>query len=285
LFEQVVVEVGQRFEHLLARLAFALLDRLRHFDQVRGLALLVAEGPLAHQVDEAGHLVTVADRHLAQHQRPGRDRLERVHQVLHAHVDLVHLVDEEHVRDLVVVEEAEDRPQGKGPLQLRLGDHDRNVGRHQGVAAFLAQLDRAGTVDEAPLLAQILGMGEVGLDAHLPGARLGRAVAQGAAFGDRALAVDRAGREQQALEQRCLAARIGADEHGTARRGYRLCGHVFLPFFGPAAEALWRVFVACRQWFQTDPALATEIRKIPASKQGPKQGPKQGYAPPGALVL
>ncbi len=69
LLEQVVVEIRQRFEQLLARHGLRVGQFGRHFDNRRGLALLVLIGALADQVDIAGGLVAVADRHVAQNQR------------------------------------------------------------------------------------------------------------------------------------------------------------------------------------------------------------------------
>ena len=110
LLQERVVEIGECLEELLAALLLALLLVLRQGDQVRGAAGLVFVGALAHQIDVAGDgLPAVADGHLAQHERAGGDGLERFQHVAHAARRRVHLVDEHHVGDAVVVEELEER--------------------------------------------------------------------------------------------------------------------------------------------------------------------------------
>src|SRR3546814_999820 len=75
LLEQPIVEVGEGFQKLAARIGLAVLHLLGHLDEV-GLAVeVVVPGTLADEVDEAGYLVILADRHLAQHQRALGHRL------------------------------------------------------------------------------------------------------------------------------------------------------------------------------------------------------------------
>ncbi len=75
LLQQLVVEIGEGFQHPAARFLLAGRGLFRHLDQVRSLAGLVVVGAFAHQIDIAGHRLGArfsgrAQRHLAQHQRP-----------------------------------------------------------------------------------------------------------------------------------------------------------------------------------------------------------------------
>ena len=73
---QVVVEVGERLEHLGARRLLALAVLLGQGDPVRGRAVVVAVGLLGHEVDVADQGVAAADRVLVR-DRPGRSERSR----------------------------------------------------------------------------------------------------------------------------------------------------------------------------------------------------------------
>ena len=74
------------------------------------------------------------------------------------------------------------------------------------------ELDRAGAIEEGEPVAHEFGLGDVHLDAHLVGARLGRGVADGVLLGDRALPGDGAGARQDGLEKGRLAAGEGPNQ-------------------------------------------------------------------------
>src|SRR3546814_10934530 len=94
---------GEGFQKLAARIGLAVLHLLGHLDEV-GLAVdVVVPGTLADEVDEAGYLVILADRHLAQHQRALGPRLQCLEQVAHTRRGLVHANHEVDTRDRVVV--------------------------------------------------------------------------------------------------------------------------------------------------------------------------------------
>src|SRR3546814_12059667 len=95
---------GEGFQKLAARIGLAVLHLLGHLDEV-GLAVeVVVPGTLADAVDEAGYLVILADRHLAQHQRALGHRLQFLEQVAHTRRGLVHSIHAEDVRERGVVE-------------------------------------------------------------------------------------------------------------------------------------------------------------------------------------
>jgi hypothetical protein len=79
----------------------------------------LAEGVrlLADQVDVADQVLAAADRVLVRDHRPGRDAAQRRQQVAVADLRAVHLVDEDEVRDAVLVEEVEQRGHRDRALQ------------------------------------------------------------------------------------------------------------------------------------------------------------------------
>jgi hypothetical protein len=182
------------------------------------LPLRPAEGALAHQIDEAADLLALADRDLAQHQRAVGETLQRLQRRADTAARQVHLVDEDDVRNGAIVEEPQQRRQGKHLLRLRLADDNGQVDHHQRVVGVLSQLDEAGTVKEGPGLAQVLRRRDVDLRRHLSSARFRRAVAHGVAVAHAPSAADRPGERQHALEKRCLTREVGTDEGGAARR-------------------------------------------------------------------
>ena len=228
--EQAVVEIGQRLQHLGARRLLAVAARrFGDLDQFEAPALLHLIGALADQVDVAVDRLAVADRDFAQDQRPVGHRLQRVQRRLHADVAVVHLVDEDDVRNVAVVEEAQQRRHRQRLVDPRLADQHRRVATLIALQRFLQQLDGAGAVEEGPGFAQILGGGDVDLDAHLARARLGCGIADGVALADAALADGGTGDGQDAFEQGRLAAEVGADECCATGCGRSLCGHDTLP--------------------------------------------------------
>ncbi len=134
---------------------------------------------------------------MPQRERPLRYRLHRFHQLAHAVVRVIHLVDEDHVRNFVLVEEMQQGRESKGAARLGLADHDGYVGHHQGRIGVMRELDRTGAIQEIPLLAQELGRCDGHFRAHAAGARFRRRVADGVAFLDGPPPLRPAAREQQ----------------------------------------------------------------------------------------
>ena len=121
------------------------------------------------------------------------------------------------MRDLVVVEELEERPQRQHPVGIRLADDDRDISGQERALRLEDEVDRTGAVEERPAVAEILGGCGVDLGRHLPRPRLGRGVADEIALLDRAAPAGHPAGEEQGLEQRRLAREIGADERRAAR--------------------------------------------------------------------
>ena len=169
--------------------------------------LAAAEGVrlLAHQVDVADEVLAAADRVLVRHHRPGAEVAQGLQQVAVADLGAVHLVDEHEVRDRVRVEELEQRRDHDHPLEHRLDHHHRGIAAQHRAVGVLHELDRAGAVQDGEVEAMGGEAGRADLGAHLPGPGLGAAVADRGAVGDAALAPDRPGDEQHALEQGRLA--------------------------------------------------------------------------------
>ena len=137
LLQQGIVKVGQRLQHFQARLFFAVEELVGNGDEFGGLAFLVAVGAFADQVHIAGNLFALADGHLAQHQRALRNRLIGLQHIAHPHFGRVHLVDEQHVRDGVLVQEMQQRGDGQRALWLGFADDDGNIRHHAGGLGIL----------------------------------------------------------------------------------------------------------------------------------------------------
>jgi len=218
LLEQGVVEIRQGLQQLVAGLRLAIGDGARQLDECRRFALAVLVGALAHQIDIAGDLLAVADRHLPQGQRPGREALQGAQDLAHALAGLIHLVDQDDMRDVVIVEELEDRTGGGGLAGLGLDDDDGDVGDHAGVAGVEGELDAAGGVDEGPAVAEVAAVTDGQLGAGATVAGFGGGVTDGIAVLDGTLALNRAGGVQQCFEQAGLAGLVGAEDRGAAGR-------------------------------------------------------------------
>ena len=78
----------------------------------------------------------------------GRDDTHRGQEIADQAGRAIHLVDEQHMGNVILIEKPENRRQHGGALGCRLTDHDGGIGAHQGVTRLGGELDRAGTVDE-----------------------------------------------------------------------------------------------------------------------------------------
>ncbi len=95
--------VGQLLQHLVASFLLAALDFAGNVDLFAVLAVVV-ERPLEGEVDEAGDPVAVTDRDLPGDERRNTDRLERGEEVADPTMSLVDSIDEENVRNALLVE-------------------------------------------------------------------------------------------------------------------------------------------------------------------------------------
>ena len=180
-------------------------------------------GLLADQIDIADQLLAAADRVLVRHHRSRAEVAQGLQEVAVAHLRTVHLVDEDQMRDGVRVEEVEQRRDGDQPLEHGLDHDQRGVAAQSGAVGVLHELDRARAVEHGEVEAVGAEAREADFGAHLSGARLRAGIAHGGPVGDAALAADRPGHEQHALEQGGLAGAAGPDQGDIPRR--RLCPH------------------------------------------------------------
>ena len=168
--------------------------------------LLVDEGALEREIDEAGDELAREGRDLPQQQLVARRRLQQREHVVDGRIGLVDLVDEQEARNVLLLELAQDELQLRDLLLVQLADHDRRVDGGQRRAHVVDEFDRAGTIDEGVAVAHEIGGGDGNLHAHAVMAGFLAAVADRGPRIHRALAPDHAGAGEDRFEQRRLAA-------------------------------------------------------------------------------
>jgi hypothetical protein len=166
----------------------------------------IDEGTLQREVDETRDDPVLPDRDMAQHQRHAARLLQRLQRLPDAGIGLVDLVEEEDAGHAAVFERLQDDLQRRDLLLVGLRDDDGEIDRRQHALGLGTEFDRAGTIEDGEAIAHEFGLGDIHLDAHLVGARLGGSVADRVLFRDGSLARDRAGPLQDRFEQGCLAA-------------------------------------------------------------------------------
>jgi hypothetical protein len=130
-------------------------------------------------------------------------------------------------------------PQGRlgedGAVRIRIDDDDGEVGRGHGESAVGGESDRAGRIDHGEAVAEEIEMHQIefGGAGALP--RLGARVADAGAGVDAALAVDRAGGEEQGLGEAGLS-RSARSNEGDRPGSYRSVGHACLLAFQGATR-------------------------------------------------
>jgi len=146
-------------------------------------------------------------------------------------VGLVDLVEKQEVRNLLILELAQDELKLRDLFLVHLADHDRGIDRGQRRAHVVGEFHRAGAIDERVAVAHELGRGSAKFDAHLMMARFFAGIADRGSGIDGALAWDRAGTRQYRFEECGLAALERAhqrDAPGTRSACAVLC-HFRLP--------------------------------------------------------
>jgi hypothetical protein len=127
LLHQLVVMVGELFQHGEALRLLEVRHVLRHVDELAFQMLLVDEGALQRQIHEARHDRALHDRQLPQDQRLRGGGLQPGEHVARRGIGLVHLVDEEDARQPDLVELLQDQLQGGGLLVVGLADDDGDI--------------------------------------------------------------------------------------------------------------------------------------------------------------
>ena len=209
LFHQLVVEIGQRLEHLATRTLLALPVLLRQRNTVGSGRLAVGVRLLGDQIDVADQSLALADRELVRQHWPRADLAQRLQQVAVGHLGPVHLVDEDDMRKVEAVEILQEGRDRDHPLDHRLDHDDGKVDAEQGLSPLVDELDRPRTVEDGEVVTLVLEAGDADLGAHLAVARFGAGIANGVAVGDPALAGDGAGYRQQAFQKGRLAGTVG----------------------------------------------------------------------------
>jgi len=199
LLEQSVVMVGELFEHLAALERLAVGEIGGNFLLLAGLAGLIIISPLERDIDEAGDLLSLADRDPARDQRQGAHRLKRLQQALDRAARLIDLVDEDHVRDAERLQLPERRLGEQGAVGVGIDDDDGEVGDRRPERAVGGEADRSRAIDQRIMIAHIIEVQEVelGRSAARPG--FGAGVAGAGAVGHRSLAPARARRKKKGL--------------------------------------------------------------------------------------
>ena len=132
----------------------------------------------------------------------------------------------------LVLERLQDDLQRRDLLLVGLGDDDGEIDAGEDRLGLEGEFDRAGAIEEGEPVAHEVGLGDVDLDAHLMGARLGRGVADRVLLGDRSLPGDRPGPRQDRFEQGGLAACEWPGQRDAPGPGYSaaVCHGRALPF-------------------------------------------------------
>jgi len=95
LLHQVIVEIGQLFEHMVARGALILCNLPLQRDHFRLIVRTIGVCALKHQIHEACDHPLLPDRKLARQQRTFTHALQRAEQRIKAAAGLIDLVDEQ----------------------------------------------------------------------------------------------------------------------------------------------------------------------------------------------
>ena len=212
LLHQRVVIVGELLQHREARFLLQRRERVGDGHHLARRVLAIDVSALEREIDEAGDDVVLPDRQLAQHERLAARRLKHRHDVAHARLGLVDLVDEQKMRDAAILELLEDQLECRHLLLVGLAYHDRRVAGGERVGRVGLEFDRARAIEEGETVAQEIDGRRVEFDTHAVMARFVRRIPDSIGASHRALAGDGAGAREDGFEKRRLAAEIGANQ-------------------------------------------------------------------------
>ena len=219
LLEQLVVELGDGFDELLARLFDIALDVLR---DVRDEVFLIVRDDLhvqSQKVDDTLEGCLLTNRQLYGHDAITEAHAQLLDDLTEVGVLAVHLIDEEGARQLGFLSIA--------PCLLRLDfdarrrrDHDEGaVGRRQGILDLADEVRIARRVDEIDLIVTPFAGGELQVDRHAAALFLRLTVEDTRMLFHAAEALDRARIEKAGIEQARLARLAMADDGNIAQVG------------------------------------------------------------------
>ena len=216
--EQVVVEIGQRFEQPATVRALQHGDVGGDFDRAGGGARPVAVGPLERQIDIADHALALADGNLAQRQRFAAERLQVGDQFMDgADARGVDTVDDDGVRHAERVQTPQDRLGQPRALGQRIDHDQREVGRLQRLVAVGDEARCAGQVDQGEAIPRRGDMRQVDLRRTAARTRHGAGIADSGAGGHRTGAIDGAAGMKQRFGKARLAGARRPDQRDRAR--------------------------------------------------------------------
>ena len=135
----------------------------------------------------------------------------------HAAAGEVDLVEKQDAGNAKLLKFPQNHLQRRGLARIGLAHDHRRVADRQREAHVVGEFDRARAIEEGEAVAHIIEAGDVGLDAHRVGARLGTGIADAGALAHRALPRRAAPARQQALEKAGLAALERADDRDQSR--------------------------------------------------------------------
>ena len=219
LLEQLVVELGDGFDELLARLFDIALDVLR---DVRDEVFLIVRDDLhvqGQKVDDTLEGCLLANRQLHGHDAIAEAHAQLLDDLTEVGVLAVHLVDEESARQLGFL--------CITPCLLRLDfdargrrNHDEGaVGRRQGILDLADEVRIARRVDEIDLIVTPFAGGELQVNRHAAALFLRLTVEDTRVLFHAAEALDRARIEEAGIEQARLARLAMADDGNIAQVG------------------------------------------------------------------
>ena len=236
LLHQVVVVVGELFEHGKTLIGLELREVGWNGDHLARRMLAIDESALESQVHESAHDPVFPDRKLPEHKREAARRLHHCQDFIDAlaslvQANLVNLIDEEEMGDACGLKTLQNDLKGVQLFLVGFADHDGGVAGGYGAHAVILKLDRTRTVEHRELVAKKLEIRDVHLDTHAVALRLGRCVAgQLPLIGG---LVRRARADQYRFEKGCLAAWMGTnqcDTAGTSALRISISAHVAVPY-------------------------------------------------------
>ena len=148
LLHQLVVVIGERFQHRKARGLFRVGGIAFERNDLRRGVLLVDKGALEREIDKARDDVALEGRNLPQDQLGARSRLQQLKHVVNAGIRLVDLVDEQNARDFLVFQFAQNELKLRDLFLIHFADDDGDIDRRQHRAHVVGELDRARTIEE-----------------------------------------------------------------------------------------------------------------------------------------
>jgi hypothetical protein len=190
LLHQLVIIVGELFEHFKACFALAFFHAGGNFDHL-GIGLRpVHKGSFQRQIDKAGGDAVLPDRDLPQHQWLGARGLQGRQDVAHLRFERIDLVQKQKAGDAAVLKLLEDELQGGNALGVGLAHDDGRIATRERQGALMLKFDRTRTIDKGKGVTQEGNVGNIELDAHAVVAGFRGAIPDGISVGDLALARD-----------------------------------------------------------------------------------------------